>query len=128
MWYRHGMQVFRTFSARSNSLKFEQSRQRAILFYKMLEQGGKLGRPKPDQCRSGVRGVFYDKEEQAWVARWSDMGLKKYAVYAVEEHGFTDAYTKAVQIRVQHVRQQHQFMFQRTRWRGQRAHLGTPRT
>ena len=23
---------------------------------------GKLGSPKPDQCRSGVRGVFFDKE------------------------------------------------------------------
>ena len=23
---------------------------------------GKLGTPKPDQCRSGVRGVFFDKQ------------------------------------------------------------------
>mmetsp|Transcript_5217 Transcript_5217/g.11617 ORF Transcript_5217/g.11617 Transcript_5217/m.11617 type:complete len:297 (+) Transcript_5217:61-951(+) len=128
MWYRHGIQVFRTFSARANSHRWEQSRQRAIIFYNMLKQGGKLGRPKPDQCRSGVRGVFFDKEERAWVARWNDMGLKKFAVFSTEDHGFSEAYTRAVQTRVQHVRQQHQFMFQRTRWRGQRQHFGSPRT
>ena len=63
---------------------------------------GKLGRPKPDQCRSGVRGVFFDKqaphsdapwerdvngpslEEKAWVARFSNCGMKTYAMFSTE--------------------------------------------
>jgi len=124
MWYRHGMQVFRTFSCRDKS-KFEQSRMRAILFYQQLQNYGKLGKPKPDQCRSGVRGVFFDKEERSWVSRWSDCGLKKYAVFSTEEKGFAEAYSAAVKTRVQTVRQNHQFVFQRTRWRGKRQPLGT---
>lgn len=124
MWYRHGMQVFRTFSCRDKS-KFEQSRMRAILFYQQLQNYGKLGKPKPDQCRSGVRGVFFDKEERSWVSRWSDSGLKKYAVFSTEEKGFAEAYSAAVKTRVQTVRQNHQFIFQRTRWRGKRQPLGT---
>jgi len=126
MWYRHGIQVFRAFKARGS--QFEQGRAHAILFFKQLKNAGKLGRPKPDQCRSGVRGVFFDKEERAWVARWSDCGLKKYAVYGTQEMGFAEAYRAAVRTRVQTVRQMHQFVFQRTRWKGQRRPLGMAQT
>lgn len=126
MWYRHGIQVFRAFPGKG--AKFEQGRACAILFYKQLQNAGKLGRPKPDQCRSGVRGVYFDKEERAWVARWSDMGLRKYAVYGTQEMGFQEAYREAVRTRVQTVRQQHQFVFQRTRWKGHRRPLGTSQT
>lgn len=126
MWYRHGIQVFRSFSGRGG--KFEQGRACAILFYKQLQNAGKLGRPKPDQCRSGVRGVYFDKEERAWVARWSDCGLKKYAVYGTQELGFQDAYREAVRTRVQSIRQKHQFVFQRTRWKGRRRPLGQSQT
>eukprot|EP00811_Abedinium_folium_P035604 NODE_8383_length_1499_cov_6.336006.p2 GENE.NODE_8383_length_1499_cov_6.336006~~NODE_8383_length_1499_cov_6.336006.p2 ORF type:complete len:311 (+),score=18.89 NODE_8383_length_1499_cov_6.336006:245-1177(+) len=123
MWYRHGIQVFRTFSAR-RSYKFEQSRMRAIIFYQQLQNAGKLGRPKPDQNRAGVRGVFFDKDERAWVAKWNDCGLKKYAVYRTEEMGFAEAYRAAVRMRVQTIRRNHQFMMQRTRWRTRRRPLG----
>merc|ERR1712232_967770 len=109
MWYRHGLQVFRTFSAKHGN--FERARARAILFYRQLELAGKLGRPKPDQSRSGVRGVFFDKEERAWVARWSECGMKKYAVYGTQELGFAHAYQKTVRTRVETVRQSHQFVF-----------------
>jgi len=126
MWYRNGIQVFRTFPARG--ARFEQGRMCAILFYEKLKEARKLGVPKPDQCRSGVRGVFFDKEERSWVARWSSSGLKKYAVYNTEELGFQDAYRKAIETRVQSIRQQHQFVFQRTRWRGQRRPLGQLQT
>mmetsp|Transcript_9290 Transcript_9290/g.20277 ORF Transcript_9290/g.20277 Transcript_9290/m.20277 type:complete len:291 (+) Transcript_9290:23-895(+) len=126
MWYRHGMQVFRWFSGRGG--KFEQGRTRAILFYQQLRMAGKLGSPKPDQCRSGVRGVFFDKEEKSWVARWSNCGMKTYAMFSTEEHGFRKAYEEAIRVRVQSVRQNHQFMFQRTRWKGQRRPLGQPHT
>lgn len=126
MWYRQGIQVFRTFNAKAG--KFEQGRACAIKFYEHLQRAGKLGRPKPDQSRSGVRGVFFDKEERSWVARWSDMGLKKYAVYSTEDLGFQQAYRKAVQMRVQTIRDKHQFIFQRTRWRGQRRPLGQSQT
>mmetsp|Transcript_81956 Transcript_81956/g.244429 ORF Transcript_81956/g.244429 Transcript_81956/m.244429 type:complete len:320 (+) Transcript_81956:49-1008(+) len=126
MWYRNGIQVFRAFKARHGY--FEQGRAKAILFFKQLQHAGKLGRPKPDQCRSGVRGVYFDKEERAWVARWSDCGLKKYAVYGTQEMGFAEAYRAAVHTRIQSVRQNHQFILQRTRWKGQRRPLGTPQT
>eukprot|EP00931_Biecheleriopsis_adriatica_P006870 TRINITY_DN108213_c0_g1_i1.p1 TRINITY_DN108213_c0_g1~~TRINITY_DN108213_c0_g1_i1.p1 ORF type:complete len:295 (+),score=36.97 TRINITY_DN108213_c0_g1_i1:101-886(+) len=126
MWYRHGIQVFRSFSAKGS--KFEQGRARAILFFQQLQNYGKLGRPKPDQCRSGVRGVYFDKEEKAWVARWSNCGMKTHAVFGTQELGFQTAYREAVRTRVQSVRQNHQFMFQRTRWKGQRRPLGTPQT
>ncbi|CAE8590593.1 unnamed protein product [Polarella glacialis] len=126
MWYRHGIQVFRSFPAKGG--KFEQGRARAILFFQQLQNYGKLGRPKPDQCRSGVRGVYFDKEEKAWVARWSNCGMKTYAVYGTQELGFQTAYRDAVKHRIQSVRQNHQFVFQRTRWKGQRRPLGTPQT
>jgi len=127
MWYRHGMQIFKVFSARKR-YKFEQSRAQAIIFYQNLKNAGKLGRPKPDQCRSGVRGVFFDKEERAWVARWNDCGLKKYAVYGTQEHGFVDSYKAAVEMRVETIRNNYQFVAQRTRWKGQRRILGTSQT
>eukprot|EP00435_Cladocopium_sp_Y103_P057197 s1141_g19.t1 len=89
MWYRNGMQVFRWFTAKGS--RFESggwvARTRAILFYKQLQLGGKLGTPKPDQCRSGVRGVFFDKQEKSWVARWSNCGMKTYAMFNTEEIG-----------------------------------------
>jgi len=126
MWYRSGIQVFRAFGARG--IKFEQGRAKAILFYEQLKRAGKLGRPKPDQCRSGVRGVFFDKEERAWIARWTHCGLLKYAVFKTEELGFQQAYQDAVAHRVQSIRQYHEFVFQRTRWRGQRRPLGQGQT
>lgn len=126
MWYRHGMQVFRTFKARGG--KFEQGRAHAILFFKELDRARKLGRPKPDQCRSGVRGVFFDKDERSWVARWNDCGLKKYAMYSTVEMGFAEAYKAAVHTRIQTLRQNHQFVMQRTRWRGLRRPLGQAHT
>lgn len=126
MWYRQGMQVFRAFPAKSG--KFEQGRACAILFYKTLERAGKLGQPKPDQCRSGVRGVFFDKDEKTWVARWSSTGMKKHAVFSTERLGFKESYTSAVQARVNALRQNHQFFFQRNRWKGQRRALGQRQT
>ncbi|CAL1156035.1 unnamed protein product [Cladocopium goreaui] len=126
MWYRNGMQVFRWFTAKGSS--FESARTRAILFYKQLQLGGKLGTPKPDQCRSGVRGVFFDKQEKSWVARWSNCGMKTYAMFNTEEMGFQEAYKRAIEVRIQNVRQNHQFLFQRTRWRGQRRPLGSSQT
>ncbi|CAJ1329785.1 unnamed protein product, partial [Effrenium voratum] len=128
MWYRNGMQVFRWFGARGS--KFEQARTRAILFFEELRRSGKLGRPKPDQCRSGVRGVFFDKQEKAWVARFSNCGMKTYAMFSTEdpELGFRGAYEKAIAVRIQSVRQNHQFVLQRTRYKGQRRPLGTPQT
>merc|ERR1711957_853098 len=101
MWYRHGIQVFRTFGGRSrHSQTFEQSRTRAITFYQSLQNAGKLGRPKPDQSRSGVRGVIFDKDERAWVARWNHCGMRMNAVYGTQELGFENAYRGAVQSRV----------------------------
>lgn len=126
MWYREGNQVFRQFPARGN--RFERSRARAMIFFKQLQLAGKLGRPKPDACRSGVRGVFYDKQEHSWVARWNDSGLQKYAVYSTQDMGFSEAYREAVRTRVTTVRQNHQFVMQRTRWKGFRRPLGTPHT
>lgn len=126
MWYRHGMQVFRTFPGRQG--KFEQGRMCAMLFYEQLKDAGKLGSPKPDQCRSGVRGVFFDKEERSWVARWKSCGLPKYAVFSTEKMGFQKSYQEAVSARTQNMRQEHAFMFQRTRWRGQRRPLGQGQT
>jgi hypothetical protein len=127
MWYRQGLQVFKEFPCRIGSM-FERSRAKAILFYRQLQMAGKLGRPKPDSSRSGVRGVFFDKEERSWVTRWSDSGMKKYAVYNTQDLGFMEAYTKAVKTRVETIRQKHQFVLQRTRWKGQRRPLGTPQT
>eukprot|EP00747_Dinoflagellata_sp_TGD_P167076 gnl/TRDRNA2_/TRDRNA2_190901_c0_seq1.p1 gnl/TRDRNA2_/TRDRNA2_190901_c0~~gnl/TRDRNA2_/TRDRNA2_190901_c0_seq1.p1 ORF type:complete len:285 (+),score=29.36 gnl/TRDRNA2_/TRDRNA2_190901_c0_seq1:67-921(+) len=128
MWYRHGIQVFRTFNCRGDNSKFEQSRMRAIIFFQQLQNAGKLGKPKPDQNRSGVRGVFFDKGERSWVSRWNDCGLKKHAVFNTQEMGFAEAYKAAVRSRIQNMRQQHMFMFQRTRWRSKRHPLGMMKT
>jgi len=128
MWYRNGIQVFRWFSARGGGVKFEQARMQAIACYQQLQNAGKLGRPKPDQNRAGVRGVYFDKEERSWVARWSDQGLQKHAVFNTQEMGFSEAYKEAVRWRIQSIRQVHKFVLQRTRWRGKRQPLGTPRT
>jgi len=128
MWYRHGIQVFKSFSARGGSSKFEQSRMRAIIFFQQLQNSGKLGRPKPDICRSGVRGVYFDKDERAWVARVRHLGLRTHTVFSTQELGFEQAFKDAVRTRVQKVRDQHQFYLQRTRWKGKRRPLGTPQT
>lgn len=127
MWYRDGIQVFRNFHAKEGS-QFEQARSRAILFLKQLQQAGKLGRPKPDIGRSGVRGVYFDPLERSWVARWSDCGMKKYAVYSTVDMGFKDAYQAAVHTRISSIRRNHMFVMQRTRWAGHRKPLGTFRT
>jgi len=128
MWYRHGMQVFKAFGASNPSVKFEQGRMRAITFFQQLQNAGKLGRPKPDQCRSGVRGVVFDREERAWVARWNHCGMRMNAVYGTQELGFEEAYKSAVKSRVNAMRDQHKFMFQRTRFSGNRKKLGTYQT
>lgn len=126
MWYRDGMQVFRTFPAKGS--RFEQGRARAIIFFKMLEKSGRLGTPKPDQCRSGVRGVFFDHEEKSWFAQYSSHGMKKLVAFDTQKYGFQTAYESAVRLRVQSVRQQHQFLFQRTRWKNRKLPLGMPIT
>jgi hypothetical protein len=128
MWYRHGMQVFKAFGAGSPGIKFEQGRMRALTFFRQLQISGKLGRPKPDQCRSGVRGVVFDREERAWVARWSHCGMRMNAVYGTQELGFEEAYRSAVRSRINAIRDQHKFVFQRTRWKGKRRPLGTMQT
>ncbi len=128
MWYRNGIQRFKTFSARHRVDKFEKSRQKAIILFHQLKMANKLGTPKPDVCNSGVRGVFMDRWEQAWVARWHDCGLQKLSVFKIGQLGFDQAYKSAVATRLKKTRETHRFVFQRFRWRGKSKMYGTART
>jgi hypothetical protein len=128
MWYRHGIQVFKGFKIRRRSERFEQARMEALVLHNQLEKAGKLGRPGPDRALSGVRGVIYDKNENAWVANWMETGTRRFAVYPVQSNGFDAAYKAAVATRIQKMRDNYQFTLQRTRIRGPRTYLGTSRT
>ena len=127
MWYRHGIQRFKTFSTKQRADKFEKSRQKAIILYHQLRMANKLGTPKPDVTNSGVRGVFMDKWEQAWVARWNDCGLNRFSMFKIGQLGFDQAYKAAVATRTRKVKEQHEFKFQRFRWKGKAHRYGTSR-
>lgn len=128
MWYRHGMQVFKAFKIRRRSERFEKARMEALVLHNQLEKSGKLGRSGPDRALSGVRGVMYDREENAWVTNWMESGTRRYAIYPVTTNGFDEAYKKAVSTRLKKLRINYQFSLQRTRIRGPRTYLGTSRT
>ena len=128
MWYRHGMQVFKAFKIRRRSERFEKAKMEALVLHKQLEQSGKLGRSGPDRALSGVRGVMYDRDENAWVTNWMETGTRRYAIYPVTTNGFDDAYKQAVATRLTKLRDNYQFSLQRTRIRGPRTYLGTSRT
>jgi hypothetical protein len=128
MWYRHGVQVFRSFKVRRRSERFEKARMEALVLHNQLERSGKLGRSGPDRALSGVRGVMYDRQENAWVTNWTETGTRRYAILPVSVNGFDQAYKKAVSIRLKKLRENYQFALQRTRIRGPRTYLGTSRT
>lgn len=128
MWYRHGIQVFKAFKVRRRSERFEKARMEALVLHNQLEKSGKLGRSGPDRALSGVRGVLYDRQENAWVANWMETGTRRYAIHPVTVNGFDEAYKKAVAIRLSKLRENYQFTLQRTRIRGPRTYLGTIRT
>ena len=127
-WYRHGLQIFRPFTHRGRSERFEQSRMEALTLYNQLEISGKLGRPGPDQCMSGVRGVAYDKNGRAWSAWWSEAGVKRFRLFPVKSFGFDEAFKLAVATRTEKLRENYQFIMQRNRWRSGRVPQGTSRT
>jgi hypothetical protein len=128
MWYRHGLQVFKGFKVRRRSERFEKARMEALVLHNQLDKSGKLGRSGPDRALSGVRGVMYDKLENAWVTNWMETGTRRYAVYPVSSNGFDEAYKEAVATRIKKLRENYQFTLQRTRIRGPRTYLGTSRT
>ncbi len=120
--------MFRSFKVRRRSERFEKARMEALVLHNQLERSGKLGRSGPDRALSGVRGVMYDREENAWVTNWMETGTRRYAVLPVAVNGFDQAYKKAVSIRLKKLRENYQFSLQRTRNRGPRTYLGTSRT
>jgi hypothetical protein len=128
MWYRHGIQVFKQFKIRRRSERFEKARMEALVLHNQLERSGKLGRTGPDRALSGVRGVMYDRLENAWVTNWMETGTRRYALYPVTKNGFDEAYKQAVATRINKLRENYQFTLQRTRIRGPRTYLGTSRT
>lgn len=128
MWYRHGIQVFKAFKIRRRSERFEKARMEALVLHNQLEKSGKLGRSGPDRALSGVRGVMYDRDENAWVASWMETGTRRYAIHPVTKMGFDEAYKQAVAARVKSLRDNYQFTLQRTRVKGPRTYLGTSRT
>jgi hypothetical protein len=128
MWYRHGIQVFKSFKIRRRSERFEKARMEALVLHNQLEKSGKLGRSGPDRALSGVRGVMYDRDENAWVSNWMETGTRRYAIYPVTKNGFDEAYKEAVATRLKKLRENYQFTLQRTRIRGPRTYLGTSRT
>ena len=128
MWYRHGIQVFKTFSHHGRAERFEKSRMEALALHNQLELAGKLGRPGADKCMSGVRGVGYDKETKAWSCWWNESGVRRFRMYPVEEFGFDTAYKMAVATRTEKLRETFKFVMQRNRWRSGRHPQGTSRT
>ena len=122
------MQVFKAFRVRRRSERFEKARMEALVLHNQLEKSGKLGRSGPDRALSGLRGVLYDREENAWVANWMETGVRRYAIHPVTVNGFDEAYKKAVAVRLGKLRENYQFSLQRTRIRGPRTYLGTSRT
>ena len=128
MWYRHGLQVFKPFAHRGRSERFEKARMEALVLYKQLAISGKLGRPGPDKTMSGVRGVGFDKNENAWTCWWSEAGIRRFKIFPVSTLGFDTAFKMAVQVRTDKIQENHQFVMQRNRWRSGRVPLGTART
>jgi hypothetical protein len=128
MWYRHGIQVFKTFSHHGRAERFEKARMEALALHKQLEMAGKLGKPGPDKCMSGVRGVGYDRNERAWNCWWHESGVRRIKIFPVKEFGFDTAYKMAVATRTEKLRENFQFMMQRNRWRSSRQPLGTGKT
>lgn len=128
MWYRHGIQVFKSFSHHGRAERFEKARMEALALHRQLELSGKLGRPGPDKCMSGVRGVGYDKEQKAWTCWWSESGVRRFRIFTVKDFGFDTAYKMAVEARTEKLRENFQFVMQRNRWRSGRQPLGTSRT
>ena len=84
--------------------------------------------PKPDVANSGVRGVFMDRWENAWVARWNDCGLNKYSMFKINTLGFEQSFKAAVATRLRKTKETHRFVFQRFRWKGKSKRYGTART
>lgn len=122
MWYRAGIQVFRPFTCKKQG--FEKARTKAIILMKQLASSGVLRRPpKPEKCRSGVRGVYFDPEERLWVAVWGEAGIRRFRAFSVLDMGFDEAYKAAVAVRKQKLADNHQFVMQRSRNRSGRNPL-----
>ncbi|KAF4689374.1 hypothetical protein FOZ60_001707 [Perkinsus olseni] len=114
MWYRYGLQVFRQFSVKGRSEKFEKARMEALILFRQLRRTGKLGRARPDVCPSGVRGVHFDQKEKAWTCWWGEAGVRRYAVFPTADCGGFDAsFKEAVKLRTEKNREQYKFWLQR---------------
>ena len=122
------MQVFKAFKVRRRSERFEKARMEALVLHNQLEKSAKLGRSGPDRALSGVRGVMYDRDDNAWVTNWMETGTRRYAIHPVTTNGFDEAYKKAVSTRLEKLSENNQYTLQRTRVRGPRTYLGTNRT
>jgi len=128
MWYKSGIQVFQTFSARNRSEKFERSRMKAIVLFQQLQNAKKLGSPGPERGRGGIRGVSFDQKEQSWIARWTESGLQRHKIYPIKEYGFHNAYKHAAKERLVNMEKNHMFQVHRSRLKGYRHPYGTTKT
>eukprot|EP00922_Rhytidocystis_sp_ex-Travisia-forbesii_P006866 GHVS01010027.1.p1 GENE.GHVS01010027.1~~GHVS01010027.1.p1 ORF type:complete len:209 (+),score=30.16 GHVS01010027.1:86-712(+) len=125
MWYRHGIQVFRQFSCKKQG--FELARTKAIVLLRQKQLSGH--RPvtesvaKPEACRSGVRGVYFDQDERLWVAVWNQNGIRRFRAFPALQLGFDVAYRAAVAVRKQKLAENYQFAMQRMRKRSGRVRI-----
>ncbi|CEM19193.1 unnamed protein product [Vitrella brassicaformis CCMP3155] len=61
-----------------------------------LERTGRAAVKKPSENQSGVKGVYYDKGSNSWVAQWRESGKQKKKPFSVRELGYEGAKQAAI--------------------------------
>ncbi|CDJ41407.1 hypothetical protein, conserved [Eimeria tenella] len=108
----------------------EGARAKALALLQQLQRQGKLQQnfsssssSKPEVCRSGVSGVYYEPEEKLWVAAWQQAGLRCFRAFSVLQLGFAAAFRAAAATRQQQLALNYQFVIKRHRRRAGRQPL-----
>nr|PVC54443.1 hypothetical protein MACL_00003074 [Theileria orientalis] len=144
-YYKQGTQVFRSFRAQGG--KFEIAKAKAVNFArqmgdfynkKMIEIKSKYKgyyldnikgdcetinynlKLQPDCNLSGVRGVFFDGKKSSWVVAYNEHGVRKYKFFDLNELGFQNSYTEALDFLRFQLFKNHKFLHRRHRTRKNR--------
>ncbi|UKJ89270.1 hypothetical protein MACJ_002518 [Theileria orientalis] len=147
-YYKQGTQVFRSF--RASGGKFEIAKAKAVNFArqmgdfynkKLLQIQSKYKtyyldnikgdcetinynlKLQPDCNLSGVRGVFFDGKKSSWVVAYNEHGVRKYKFFDLNELGFQNSYTEALDFLRFQLFKNHKFLHRRHRTRKNRPIL-----
>ncbi|CEM22594.1 unnamed protein product [Vitrella brassicaformis CCMP3155] len=75
---------------------FDKAKTLAEQHRREMERTGRAALKKRSEHQSGVKGVYYQKGNNAWVAHWRDSGKRKFKPFSVRDLGYEGAKQAAI--------------------------------